>query len=1097
MKHQYYRWFRGLLIFIWAGLFGLLAYITLPSPSVLAQNLVCPWESHAPPLGSEVFTLTGTISDHLGHPASCVQVFAFSGIGSFSTNTDENGEFSLVVANREYDVVFNPIPMSGGPASDVRRGVDDPEDLTPIIELPAGNLISGRILSDIGEPLDLGDQGVSIFASNQETFSGFGLPGTSPTGTFQISLASGPWELTFTPPNFKGLAPVAITMTITEDITRDIFLASGFTLHGKVLSGNLGIPNVEIFALDTSSKEKGQKKEFGFSPSRLDGGYYGTLPEGVYDVSFLAPPDMGFGSVVELGIEGPPNSGSPEIFRQIDLAVGYTIFGTVNCRFGQPNFFVHAAPEQPIAGIIGGWGTFTGAGGAYALALQPGRYDLEVSAPENSELRPLKIETITITENMPVNFTYPCVEGLTYARILNEKGEPLPDAKVFHNGTLAIDDLSGDTFVDVNGNLVLEHVQLNDKIIGLAPVHIEPSFRDHHDQWAYRIYNTTAPLDPEGNMHPFTVISNTGPQTLTIQSQNTLILFNIVVSIEWDATEAYISGIEEAFRNASDYLYDVTDGQMAFEKVLIYDNAEHWEDADFQFSTKNTVRPYAYIGGITSKDTGQAIRVGRFWNRYGSGENATWNQPDGYRTLIHEFGHYALYLEDEYFARGKDEDGNLQADKNVACTDPLIRKSSSGDATNASIMYWHYNASELAGADRWNENCQATEQHRINGKSDWETIIDRYQGDTWTLHTPSSRDNIMAGPETFPRTLLPFPEIISHNSGNADRDPININIQSDQSAPIHNALVALYTKNPAGVTVAIDQGVTDSQGRIKIFGARFGDFVQATTFDGALSGRIEIDDRTDYQFPLFPSGVRKAIAIASSGVDTSYLSLIPSSDGNTFTIELFGPNGIGNLFGIVIPDKVGSTPRFTHLAYNADETTYEGHVEFTGGEEGSGQVQINGVVDGQLILINSDYTLQQVQAITPNILYAQDGNFEFHIPAEGILADLYAATLPTGYVPGPLPKDLSVIGNAYSVRLSGALAELEKDGMVRLHYHPNVLGHYKNIAIYFWDANLGWQNIGGEASEVDNAWSIATRRLGIYALLGEPAYTIYLPIIIK
>jgi hypothetical protein len=183
---------------------------------------------------------------------------------------------------------------------------------------------------------------------------------------------------------------------------------------------------------------------------------------------------------------------------------------------------------------------------------------------------------------------------------------------------------------------------------------------------------------------------------------------------------------------------------------------------------------------------------------------------------------------------------------------------------------------------------------------------------------------------------------------------------------------------------------------------------------------------------------------------------------------------------------------------------FTGQVSFAGVGLGSGAVQVNGTAGGQSILINSDYNLQAVQVINSNDLYSEDGNFELHIPPNGVPADGYATVLPTGYVPAPLPAGKQVIGSAYEVRLSGALTELEKDGLVRLHYHPEVMGVYTDTAIYYWEpGEKKWQPLGGESSEVDNALSVPVRRLGIYALMGVQIASsigedrVYLPVIVK
>ena len=92
-----------------------------------------------------------------------------------------------------------------------------------------------------------------------------------------------------------------------------------------------------------------------------------------------------------------------------------------------------------------------------------------------------------------------------------------------------------------------------------------------------------------------------------------------------------------------------------------------------------------------------------------------------------------------------------------------------------------------------------------------------------------------------------------------------------------------------------------------------------------------------------------------------------------------------------------------------------------------------------------------------------------------------------------------MIGSAYEVRLSGALAELEQEGMIRLHYHPAVMGVYTDTAIYYWEASDEvWQKQGGEPSEIDNALAVPVTRLGIYALMGVAApEVVYLPVIVK
>ncbi len=687
------------------------------------------------------------------------------------------------------------------------------------------------------------------------------------------------------------------------------------------------------------------------------------------------------------------------------------------------------------------------------------------------------------------------VEAEWYAKVVNQAGQPLVGAIVYQDGELIANDGSSPNLTNRAGLLRLDSHTLGSSLVALAQTKAQTTSRAAHNGWAYRTYLTNLPLDTAGVPQPFTITAP-GEQRLTVRQDAPLILFNIVASVEWDATDDYLAMLDDAFRQASAYLYDITDGQMAFGQVNIYDKAQYWADADFQFSTKNTVRPYAFLGGITSSDEAHTIRIGRFWDG-GSGNSGHWNEPNGYRTLVHEFGHYALYLYDEYFFRLVDANG-FSREVDAFCTDETVLDNER-DATNASMMFYQYNASELADKTyNWDQNCASTEQYRLNnGQSDWETVLSHYAGPDWTINTPNTRGGVMAGPAQFPTALLPFPEVITHNLGLAGGPSHQVTVQDPQGQPVHNALVALYTTTD-NVTIAIDQGLTDRQGQIEVYGATEGDTIRAATFDGALAGNVAVSDENNYRLTLGPTGANSLAA--QTGLTTPYLNLFPGTDGHTLTLELHGlPTG-GNLLGLVIPDE-GGTAQQAPLAYSSGLEAYTGQVNFAGIGLGSGAVQVVGLVGSQVVSLNSDYNLQQVKVITANHLYSEDGNFELHIPPAGIPADGYATVLPTGYVPGPLPAGKQVVGSAYEVRLSGAVTELDKEGLVRLHYHPGVMGVYTDTAIYYWDAsNKAWQPQGGEPGNVDNAFAVPARRLGIYALMAWPvigANEVYLPVIVK
>jgi hypothetical protein len=441
-------------------------------------------------------------------------------------------------------------------------------------------------------------------------------------------------------------------------------------------------------------------------------------------------------------------------------------------------------------------------------------------------------------------------------KVIDEATQPITQAIIYYNGTLLTNGEGDAQLTDPAGLVKLDNPTPGQPLVALAQVAEQSTGRAGHDGWAYRTHITSLNLDNQGVPRP-DVIGDLEQQTIIVRADDPLILFNFVVSLEWDADELYMQTISNAFRLANDYLYDVTDGQMAFGQVNIYDNGEFWAEADVQFSVKNTIRPYAFIGGIASNDPNHSIRVGRFWSGDSANEGA-WDQPAGYRTLIHQFGHYALYLYDEYFVRIVDNNGNLIREVPAACTNQdKVGPPATPDRDNpenASIMYFHYNASELADDDRWNEDCQNTEQHRVNGKSDWQTVVDHYNSATVTLNTPTSRGSVMAGPEMFPSDLLPFPEIVIHNAGEADLQTLQLTVLDINGQPVSNVLVTLFhTYNDD--TIAIDQGLTNAQGQITIYGAVPGDTIRVSALDGTATGTIMVGSETSYILQLSLSNV--------------------------------------------------------------------------------------------------------------------------------------------------------------------------------------------------------------------------------------------------
>ncbi len=226
-----------------------------------------------------------------------------------------------------------------------------------------------------------------------------------------------------------------------------------------------------------------------------------------------------------------------------------------------------------------------------------------------------------------------------------------------------------------------------------------------------------------------------------------LVLFNVVVSIAWQANQTYVKELEAGLRQASGLLYDLTDGQMAFARPSIYLNGSHWNDADIRVLADNDYRPTAYVGGIVREMTPfwadgdkfnfyarhhpGAIFLGRYWDSR-TAADGLWSEHNGYSTIVHEWGHYALFLHDEYLN---------EVHETAYCSCPFAPIATYGpDEICApsplaakelifSPMYYQYQVDEgFSATEFWHKtnpdtiSCEQTVQEFVHGKSDWETL---------------------------------------------------------------------------------------------------------------------------------------------------------------------------------------------------------------------------------------------------------------------------------------------------------------------------------------------------------------------------------------
>lgn len=300
--------------------------------------------------------------------------------------------------------------------------------------------------------------------------------------------------------------------------------------------------------------------------------------------------------------------------------------------------------------------------------------------------------------------------------------KPLADGsgQPFHTNALG--------YLEGRGELGLE-----DRLLALVPISTTTT---------YTIYNTSGAANDTGL--PSYEVRQSGVQRLTVSAAQQLTLFNLDISLEWDARRdtQFMSQLQFDLQRTSEFLYDWTDGQVALGNLKIYHDKQKWSNAHIRIYASNRLRPNATQGGISSdlvaeditKPDGTIIRntyapgqvrMAAVWNRFGEpGGNLSEDWP---RTLAHELGHFLFFLDDNYL--GLDTNNNVLFPVKT-CPGPM------SDPYRDDWSEFHPDAG-------WLPECRDTLSNQRTGRSDWSTISTFYPwlnkpGASFTNTGPSS-----------------------------------------------------------------------------------------------------------------------------------------------------------------------------------------------------------------------------------------------------------------------------------------------------------------------------------------------------------------------
>jgi hypothetical protein len=285
-----------------------------------------------------------------------------------------------------------------------------------------------------------------------------------------------------------------------------------------------------------------------------------------------------------------------------------------------------------------------------------------------------------------------------------------------------------------------------DTLFARSQVFELPTARPFHGPnggWAERVWQTSRTVRDDGGIDDFVVQNPAGTQVLTVDPDSALLGWHLVVSLDWDATEAEMIELEDRFHAASQYLFDLTDGQFFLAQVDLSDDAQQWSGAEIQFSADVTLWPHS---------TGPGNLVGPFglippviaMAPYGTTNSAS----DSPRTLVHELGHLAFGLMDEYVHPVVDNVGYCGEDR-FSGTDP--RFANNGPSA-ACAMDRQMVSNKLCS----HQPGTAHRQGLWQVDPCWDAVAHKFGdplGTRWTVVTPDQRGAVVGALPPLPEGL--------------------------------------------------------------------------------------------------------------------------------------------------------------------------------------------------------------------------------------------------------------------------------------------------------------------------------------------------------
>jgi hypothetical protein len=585
-------------------------------------------------------------------------------------------------------------------------------------------------------------------------------------------------------------------------------------------------------------------------------------------------------------------------------------------------------------------------------------------------------------------------------------------------------------------------------------------------------------IDP-GGIHNFLEIDD----DLSVQKatmNHTVIGYNLAISIEWWASREYVQQMTQSLRLGSDYLYNVSDGQMKLDTISISVNKLNWNNADARYHAKNIQWPVANIDGILSSDSEMKIWMPRRW--YGNkdrGRNSIVSSETDldltnyreYRTFIHEFGHYGLGIYDEY---------------------EFVTGSRCAPGHRYGFMDNHYEGGFLSNEMSWShvypEACRNTNQYVNRGKGGFEYIQDQFEKTYGGIKVPiliPSERGLSAGifhfdgPNNIPGTLnySTGSRVFFFNQTTQTPKQTRVLFVADSDGnPVPDARLMHISTNLGRV---IEQGNTSDTGQIAVLGSDNNDRFLSTgrvhelsvnktlTLNDTiewLSGTLESDsDTLQLQtatgiFPIIPD-----VRLNSTGFEALVRTVVnPLSLPDVSMIvgdQITEVNRVPTENGLVLPVVTDTSL--------------------------SGVFQIDAMAPNQVpVLVFVDFDF--INASSDSVFSHSNSAGDFKVNPQQPGSAFRRGLIVSSDFPVPtvgLEPDAIQVSNVFGLDLEKTNSDDQTSISIRYtHSDLSPQQQIDMIKVFRWDLNEErWKQIGGQVDTTHFTVTVSTTETGVFA----------------